>query len=143
MLMTLKSYLVWDNLTTLRGLNYCLIMFTYGKKLITWNGIKVNSSSWELVRIYPKRWDMWFLPNMESIIEEQEFMKDLGGLVHNQGAAFWGQKFRIFFEKAIIALKYHFWLFLREDSYILSFFVIYCQENIRFIFFCHFLSGKD
>ena len=34
---------------------------------------------------------------------------------------FWGQKFRIFLEKAIIDLKHHFWHFLTEDFYIFSF----------------------
>ena len=56
----------------------------------------------------------------------------------NQGAAYRGRKLRIFFEMAIIDLKYHFRLFLTEDFYIFSFFAIYRQENISFNFFAIF-----
>ena len=44
-----------------------------------------------------------------------------------QGRAFRGRKFRIFLEKAIIALKHHSRHLLTEDFYIFIFFDIYCQ----------------
>ena len=40
---------------------------------------------------------------------------------HTQGRAFQGRKFRIFLEKAIIALKHHSQHFLMEDFYIFIF----------------------
>ena len=46
-------------------------------------------------------------------------------MADDQGTAFRDQKFQIFLEKAIIDVKYHFRLFLREDIYIFIFFAIY------------------
>ena len=57
---------------------------------------------------------------------------------HIQGRAFRGRKFRIFLEKAIIALKHHSRHFLTEDFYIFIFLDIYRQENISFNFFAIF-----
>ena len=46
---------------------------------------------------------------------------------YDQGRAFRGRKFRIFLEKAIIALKHHSRHLLTEDFYIFIFFDIYRQ----------------
>ena len=55
-----------------------------------------------------------------------------------QETTYWGQKFRIFLEKAIIDLKHHSRHFSTEDFYIFIFFDIYRQEHILVLIYLPF-----
>ena len=58
--------------------------------------------------------------------------QDDGTVHHRQGTAFRGRKFRIFLEKAIIALKHHSRHFLTEDFYIFIFLTFIVKNIYQF-----------